>query len=136
METYRIVFNSFGFFWAMLSLILLVYAWKCARQGKIGHHKPLMIILTGGGWLFIFLYLLRYSLAESKPEISADYIPWFVFHGTLGLIPLIGATIMVCSRLFLRAGHFNRHHKRYGQIFMILWMFTHVGGIFNIWLLL
>jgi len=135
MVNYSLLFNSVGFIWAVLSLFLLAFAWSRARKGVIRQHKLLMIILTCGGWLFIVLYLLRYSLSESRPEIVTNYIPWFAFHGTLGLIPLIGATLMVCSRIYLSAGHFNRHHAYYGRIFIILWVFTHLGGIFNIWLL-
>ncbi|MDP6343152.1 MAG: hypothetical protein QF491_06430, partial [Alphaproteobacteria bacterium] len=64
-----------------------------------------------------------------------QYIPWVALHGSLGLVPLIGATCLVAGRLMAGrnrfSGHFNRHHKAYGRTFIVVWVFTHLGGLFN-----
>ena len=64
-----------------------------------------------------------------------EYVPWMALHGSLGLVPLIGATCLVAGRLMAGrnrfSSHFNRHHKAYGRTFIVIWLFTHLGGIFN-----
>ncbi len=74
------------------------------------------------------------------PRIPPEYVPWIALHGTIGLIPLFGATALVWARLrekrsSLRGrSHLNRHHRAYGRFFVVLWFFTHAGGAVNFWL--
>ena len=96
-----------------------------------------MVILTAGAWLFILSYLLRYFIpGYTSPAIPRHLIPWFALHGTVGLLPLFGATALVHARLKNQEkGFLNRRHKRLGRITASLWCFTHLGGIVNFWLL-
>ncbi len=139
MSNYGDVFLYVGASWAFVALGLLGVAWCAAAQGNIQRHKRLMIFLTLMAWVFIATYLLRYRIPGAIPEISPQYIPWIAFHGTVALIPLLGATCLVFARLLQRSklekeGHLNRHHRYYGRVFMLLWGFTHLGGIVNFWL--
>lgn len=87
-------------------------------------------------WLFIVSYLLRYRFPELNRDIPREYILWFAAHGTIALLPLIGASILVFARLRLSATqHFNRYHRQYARILVLLWLFTHFGGLFNLWLM-
>ena len=95
-----------------------------------------MLFLTLGAWLFIAGYLLRYNQPGTLPEIDPVYIPWLALHGTLGLVPLVGATMLVVSRHRQGASvsHLNRQHRIYGRLFVLVWVFTHLGGIANYFL--
>jgi len=121
--------------WAFLAMILLITSWRLARAGKTTAHRNIMILLTIGAWVFIINYIFMQRYSEGHGSIPREYIPWIAFHGTLGLIPLIGATCLVASRMMTGghrlAGHFNRQHKLYGRIFIAIWCFTHLGGMFN-----
>ncbi|MBT6139729.1 MAG: DUF420 domain-containing protein [Rhodospirillaceae bacterium] len=120
--------------WAVVALVLLTVAWWLARVGKTVPHRIIMILLTVGAWVFIINYIFgqRYGGGGSLPR---EYIPWMALHGSMGLVPLIGATCLVLGRLMTRRNkfstHFNRHHKAYGRTFIVVWIFTHLGGIFN-----
>jgi len=120
--------------WAVIALILLIVSWRLARAGKLATHRNIMVLLTLGAWIFIFNYIFVQRYAENG-AFPREYIPWIAFHGTLGLVPLIGASCLVFSRIMTGrqglAGHFNRHHKSYGRAFIAVWCFTHLGGIFN-----
>ena len=125
--------------WAIVAFGLLIVAWRAARERNIRRHRLIMIISTVAAWLFIAGYLLRYKFADSIPNIPPEYIPWFAIHGTVAMFPLIGATCLVWARLRERRNpsyqsHFNRYHKHYGRVLILLWCFTHLGGIFNFWL--
>lgn len=123
--------------WGIISLFLLLIAWRKAAIGNVAGHRTLMLILTAGAWLFISSYLLRYFIpGYTAPTIPRHLIPWFALHGTVGLIPLFGATALACARLRSSEVSFlNRHHRRLGRITATLWCFTHLGGIVNFWLL-
>ena len=120
--------------WAVVALVLLIVAWRLARSGRTGLHRNIMILLTIGAWVFIlnYLFVQRYGGGVSFPR---EYVPWIALHGTLGLIPLLGATCLVAGRLTAGrsrlSDHFNRRHKSYGRILIVIWVFTHLGGIFN-----
>lgn len=94
-----------------------------------------MILLTVGAWIFITNYIFVQRHDGDYSSFPREYIPWIALHGSLGLIPLIGATCLVAGRLLVpgnRFGaHFNTHHKTYGRGFIVIWLFTHLGGIFN-----
>lgn len=130
------VFGEISAAWGVLSLGLLWIAWRAAVAKKWSLHRNLMLLLTLGAWAFIAGYLLRYRQPGAMPEIDPAYVPWLALHGTLGLVPLLGATTLVVSRL--RRGetdsHLNRHHRIYGRLLILVWAFTHLGGIANYFL--
>ncbi len=135
MSNFGEVFLYVGLVWAFIALGLLLLAWHAVTQGNIQLHKRLMVFLTIMAWTFIATYLLRYYIPGANPKISPQYIPWIAFHGTIALIPLFGATCLILVRLISRKEHyFNRHHLYYGRVFVLLWCFTHLGGIVNFWL--
>ncbi len=135
MSNYGDVFLYVGLAWAFVGLGLLLLAWFTVTQGNIQLHRRLMVLLTIMAWTFIAAYLFRYNTPGAIPKISPQYIPWIAIHGTIALIPLFGATFLILARLTLRKEHhFNRHHRYYGRAFVLLWCFTHLGGIVNFWL--
>ena len=121
--------------WAVIAMVLLVVAWRLARAGRIAPHRNIMILLTVGAWVFIINYLFVQRYGGEFATFPREYVPWIAVHGSLGLIPFIGATCLVLGRLMTGrnsfASHFNRHHKTYGRSFIAVWLFTHLGGIFN-----
>ncbi len=121
--------------WAVVALVLLIVAWRLARAGRMILHRNIMILLTVGAWLFILYYLFGQRYGGDIGSFPREYVPWIAVHGSLGLVPLIGATCLVAGRLMKDrnrvASHFNRHHKAYGSSFVWVWFFTHLGGIFN-----
>ncbi len=125
--------------WAVIALVLLVVAWRLARVGRIVLHRNIMILLTVGAWIFIINYIFAQRYGGELAEFPSEYIPWMALHGSLGLVPLIGATCLIFGRLMTGrnrfSSHFNRHHKPYGRTFIVVWLFTHLGGIFNAFLL-
>lgn len=133
------LFNIIATIWAVISFTLLVLAWRMAVAKKIKLHRNLMIFLTTGAWVFIANYLFLRPYRGEALSIPEEYIIWMAFHGTAGLIPLIGATCLVISRIRRKGSgpenHLNRHHKLYGRIIIGLWLFSHLGGIFNAFLL-
>ncbi len=123
--------------WGVLSLGLLWIAWRAAVAKNWPLHRNLMVLLTVAAWVFLAGYLMRYGQSGAMPEIDPVYIPWLAVHGTLGLIPVIGSTMLVASRARRRkpASHLSRHHRTYGRVFVLVWVFTHLGGIANYFLL-
>jgi len=133
------VFGQISAVWGFLSLGLLWIAWRAAVAKKWSLHRNLMVLLILGAWVFIAGYLLRYRQPGAAPEIDPAYIPWLALHGTLGLVPLVGATMLVVSRYRryrqgVGVSHLNRHHRIYGRVLILVWVFTHVGGIVNYFL--
>ncbi len=94
-----------------------------------------MILLTAGAWIFVLNYLFVQRYGGELEPFPREYIPWIAFHGSMGLVPLLGATFLVVGRLMAGRNkfstHFNNHHKVYGRTFIVVWLFTHLGGIFN-----
>ena len=138
MTEYGRLFLDLTLAWGVLSLLLLIIAWRKAAKRNIADHKMLMIMLTVGSWLFVFSYLLHYIIPGlSLPAIPRSLVPWFAIHGTVALIPLFGATALVYARIKGSKDAFlNRHHRLLGRIAAGLWCFTHLGGMVNIWLLI
>lgn len=133
------LFLSVGVVWAVIALGLLVWSWMAIRRGDVSRHRSLMILLTAAAWLFMLLYLLRYRIPDMVPHVPAEYIPWIAFHGTVALFPLIGASVLVWARWREKRhpgqeGHLKRNHKYYGRVLILLWAFTHLGGIVNAFL--
>lgn len=132
------MFIHLSLVWAVIALVLLVIAWRHAVKGNTKYHRRLMIFLTAGAWVFIVSYILQYQ-SSARISVPPEYIPWLALHGTIGLIPLLGASMLVLARLWQARHpqaqlHLNRQHKRYGRILIALWVFTHLGGIANYWL--
>ncbi len=121
--------------WAVIALVLLIVAWRLARVGRIVLHRNIMILLTVGAWVFILNYIFVQRYGGELWSFPREYIPWMALHGTLGLVLLIGATCLVVGRLMTGRNkfstHFNQHHKAYGRTIIVVWVFTHLGGIFN-----
>lgn len=136
---YLIIFNYLTLAWGLISLGLLLLAWKEIRRGEQRRHRRLMIILTVGAWIFLATYLLKYWLpGYQPPHVPRHLIPWLALHGMMGLVPFIGATLLVWARLsggrdFIRR-HINQRHRAYGSFFAAIWCLTHLGGIINFWL--
>jgi len=140
MNTYSDIFMLTGFIWAIIATGLLIVAWRAARCGNIVRHRLIMLISTLAAWIFIIGYVLRYRFADSIPQIPPEYIPWFALHGTVAMIPFLGATCLVWARFRGRRNpscnsHFNQNHARYGRVLIPLWCFTHLGGIANFWIM-
>jgi len=133
------LFSQLILIWAVLSLPLLFIAWWSAARGNTATHRGLMIFLTLAAWVFIISYLMQYRSPGEITPVPPEYVPWVAIHGTVGLLPLIGASILVWARLFQRRHpdsrlHLNRRHRIYGRVVIALWAFTHLGGIVNYWL--
>ena len=131
MSTFLIISTA----WAVIALVLLIVAWWLVRVGRIVLHRNIMILLTVGAWIFIINYIFAQRYGGELGSFPSEYVPWMALHGSLGLVPLIGATCLVLGRLMSGRNkfstHFNRHHKAYGRTFIVVWFFTHLGGIFN-----
>ncbi len=131
MSTFLIISTA----WAIIALVLLVVAWWLAHAGRTKLHSSIMILLTVGAWTFVISYLFTQRYTGNAEAFPREYVPWIAVHGSLGLVPLIGATCLVFGRLLAGRNkfsiHFNRHHRMYGRGFIIIWCFTHLGGIFN-----
>jgi len=130
------VFLNVSLLWTVLAFALLVLSWRLAGMGNRRRHRQLMIFLTVAAWIFITVYLWQSSRPRPLLEIREDFILWLAFHGTLGLIALLGATALLVARLWQEKHpdsslYLNRKHKLYGQIVMSLWLFTHIGGVIN-----
>ena len=121
--------------WAVVALVLLIAAWRLARVGRTGLHRNIMILLTVGAWIFVTNYIFVQRYDGELGSFPREYVPWMALHGSLGLVPLLGATCLIVGRLTTGrsrfSAHFNRHHKAYGRVFIVVWSFTHLGGIYN-----
>lgn len=130
------LFLAISTIWAVAAIVLLAFSWRLARKENIRVHKTLMILLTLGAWVFVATYLFtqRYGDAAAIP-FPKEHVIWMAVHGTIGLIPLVGATCLIVSRVRskgnYRSTHLNRNHKYYGRVIVVIWLFTHLGGIFN-----
>lgn len=138
MTDYGRLFLDLTLAWGLLSLFLLIVAWRKAVKGNRADHSMLMIMLTVGSWLFVVSYLLQYIIPGYKlPDIPRSLVPWFAIHGTVACFPLFGATALIYSRTrSSKEAFLNRHHKLLGRVTAGLWCFTHLGGLVNIWLLI
>ncbi len=107
-------FHAISIVWALISFSLLILAWRFAAVGRISLHRNLMLFLSAGAWVFIASYLFQRPHAAQATAFPREYIPWIAFHGTMGLLVLLGATCIVVSRLRRRDGgqqsHLNQYH--------------------------
>ena len=95
-----------------------------------------MIFLSIAGLIFTIVYLVKQTW-YAPLQLPDSYYPWLVIHGISGLISIIGAFTLIIARLYAKPKHyFNRHHRHYGRIFICLWVFAHLGGLYNAALLL
>lgn len=136
MAIYSKMFMYVGLLWGIVSFFLLIVSWRLAIRNEIRRHRFIMVILTMGAWLFIASYLLRYYLpGYTALEVPRHLVPWLAFHGTMGLLPIFGATAMVWARLRADTeSHLNRRHRIYGRVLVPIWCFTHIGGMLNFFL--
>ena len=138
--TYSQWFVQLSFVWAVIGFVLLLIAWRSAAQGNTHRHRQLMLILVTGAWIFVAAYiLLRYHLPDQLTTGARNYIPWLIIHGSIGMLAVIGASTLVLARMRQRYYpssklHVNQYHRIYGRIIIVLWIFTHAGGIVNYWM--
>lgn len=137
---YTEISMTYGFYWSCLGLGLLLIAWYHAAKGSKMVHRLLMILMIVGSWVFVVSYLLRYVIPGEMPQLPEPLmVAWLAFHGSLALIPLVGGTLMAWARMHKGnaplAAKFNQNHQRYGRIFIPIWLFTHLGGIANYYIL-
>jgi len=115
-----------------------------ARAKSIIRHKHLMLVMLGGGWGFVLLYLTGYILGESYSEsVSPELVPWLTIHGIIALITLLAVTLLIWARISspkdskesgVRA-YINDHHRLLGMITALLWLITQAGGFVNLYIL-
>jgi uncharacterized membrane protein YozB (DUF420 family) len=134
----KFAFSLAGGAWGAASFVLLVVAWRAAAGRNIRLHRPLMILLVLGAWGFLAAYLSKYSRDHgASSELPSYLILWLAAHGTVALVPLFGATMLVWARLTGAKSttgirfHLNTNHRTYGRVMAGLWLFTNAGGIFN-----
>lgn len=126
------MFLTLSTIWSFLALCLLIYAWISIKRGKVLVHRRIMIMLTLAAWLFIIAYLSGDQGSLQRDEIDSGQIVWLAIHGMGGLIVLLGASMLALSRLFAKGSQvINRHHRMVGRVVMLVWSFTHIGGIVN-----
>lgn len=124
--------------WGVFALTLLILAWRFAVRGNILRHKQIMIFLTIGAWLFVGNYLINYR-AGNIPHVPPELMVWLGIHGTVAMVPIIGAIVLILARLWAHRRtrnieHINHYHRIYGRLLVVLWVFTHVGGFVNYYL--
>ena len=126
------MFLTLSAIWSLIALCLLMYAWISIKHGRVRLHSRIMMFLTVVAWLFIAGYLSGYQASPQRHEIDTEWIPWFAIHGTGGLIVLLGASLLVLSRLLAKNDQvINRNHRMIGRVVMLVWVLTHIGGIVN-----
>ncbi len=134
------LFLDISLLWTVFAFFILLLSWRLACLGNQRRHRQFMLFLTIAAWIFIAIYLCQSQRSHPLVAIKEEYILWLIFHGVLGLIALLGATLLVVARLWqekramteiLLIRHLNQQHKNYGRIFICLWLFTHIGGVIN-----
>ncbi len=131
---------NFGLGWSLLSIVFLLLAWYDATQSNTSRHRTIMIFMVLGSWLFVISYLLRYLIPGEMPSLPDPLmLTWLTVHGSIALIPSIGGPLMIWARYQKRdsslAQRINQQHRKIGRIIIPVWLFTHLGGITNYWLL-
>ena len=124
--------------WGVFALTLLLIGWFAARKGNTRLHKKIMIFLTLGAWVFVGNYLLQYQSGHI-PDVPPELMIWMSIHGTVAMAPLLGAIALIIARLrshknTAKINHINHHHRVYGRVLVVLWIFTHLGGFVNYYL--
>ncbi len=131
---------NFGLGWSVLSIGFLLLAWYDATQSNSSRHRTIMIFMVLGSWLFVISYLLRYLIPGEMPSLPDPLmLTWLTVHGSIALIPSIGGPLMIWAR-YQKGGsplaqRINQSHRKIGRIIIPIWLFTHMGGITNYWLL-
>ncbi len=97
-----------------------------------------------GGWGFVQLYLSGTFLRSVPLTVPKSLALWLAIHGTIALATLLGSSLVLLTRKIgektktnpvgFRA-RFNARHRFYGWIFVLLWVFTHVGGVVNLYII-
>ncbi len=131
---------NFGLGWSVLSIVFLLLAWYDATHSNSSRHRTIMIFMVLGSWLFVISYLLRYLIPGEMPSLPDPLmLTWLTVHGSIALIPSIGGPLMIWAR-YQKGGsplaqRINQSHRKIGRIIIPVWLFTHMGGIANYWLL-
>jgi uncharacterized membrane protein YozB (DUF420 family) len=152
MYSFADIFFLAALSWGLLACALIIIAWLFARIGNFTRHKHTMLIMLGGGWSFVLLYLFGYIFDHSYSEaVSPHIVYWLSVHGIVALITLCAVTILIWARLSgpepggdqratpddtnaLRS-YINSHHRLFGTLTVLFWLFTQAGGFINLYLL-
>ncbi len=143
--SYEVIFSVVGHVWGVAACFLLIISvlliWKDKERFE-RCHKSMMYLMVLGGWLFVLLYLSGYYFRSVPVSVPHSFVPWFALHGTLALVALFGATLLLLTRKtddrLQRTGlvaNLNARHRLYGRVVALLWLFTHIGGIINLYIL-
>ncbi len=130
-----------GAVWAVVALLLLWLAWRAAKRRDIRVHKRYMIIVAAVAAVSLEAWLMSLRYPQILPEIPEGMVGWVRLVNYISIIPLVGATLMILarwreSRPTELLGHFNTHHRTYGQAFILLWCFSYIASLVNTLLLL
>jgi len=133
----RDIFINGGAAWGIASIIMILLAWRAIRQKKETTHRKLLIILVTGSWIFVLVYFIYKLSPESQVNLPENMLIWLAVHGFIAVLTLALASIQLFVRLknYNAENHFIKHHVTYGRWILPLWIFTHLGGLMNAWLL-
>ena len=140
------VFFAVSALWGVAACLLLVWAWVVIRINKERFerlHRRVLTVMTSGGWAFVLFYLFGVRLRSNRASVPPEIAPWLAAHGAIALMTLFGATILVWARLTGRGdrdplifrARLNASHAGYGRVVALLWLLSHLGGIFNLYLI-
>ena len=135
-------FTFYSYLWGFSSILLAIYAWCAVAGGGRMVHRAVMTFLVAGGWFFVALYLYNNGFASHSGHLPTNARIWFALHGIFALSTLLLATSMAWARLTssregdsgIRAS-LNSAHIGLGRVVLTLWIFTHAGGIVNLYYL-
>lgn len=130
-----------GTLWALVALLLLWLAWRAAKRRDIRIHKRYMFIVVAVAWVFLEAWLMSFRYPQLLTPVPEGMAAWVQLVNLIAIIPLVGATLLLLARWRQSQpaellGHFNTHHRTYGQAFILLWCFSYIGGLVNAFLLL
>jgi uncharacterized membrane protein YozB (DUF420 family) len=135
------LFLQIATWWAVLAIVAMVAAVVAIRRNNTTLHRRLLLFLVLGGWAFTSFYILGYRGDMAlRAHYSESFNLWLRVHGTIAVLTLLGATLLVWARyvgarkgpLFFLRGVFNSNHRVIGRVTALFWLFTHLGGLYNV----
>lgn len=130
-----------GNLWAVAALLLLWFGWRAAKRRDIRIHKRLMIVVVAMSLIAFEAWLMSFRYPQLAMTVPEGMEIWIYMVRIVSIIPLVGATLMLIarwrnSRPEELLGHFNTHHQAYGKVFILIWGFGFMAGLFNTMVLL